>query len=75
MPENDYELDFRIRSRGVSARAGPNARLDSLQRPEPEVDLDGTSIAAHTLFDRMTKLGLDQMPAIEIQVTCETLAV
>ena len=41
--------------------------------PEPEVDLDGTSIAAQTLFDRMTKFGLDQMPAIEIQLTCEIL--
>ena len=41
--------------------------------PEPEVDLDGTSIAAQTLFDRMTKFGQDQMPAVEIQLTCEIL--
>ena len=73
MPENDYELmaeSYREAFQRALVRTFDWIRHSG---PEPEVDLDGTSIAAQTLFDRMTKFGQDQMPAIEIQLTCEIL--
>ena len=73
MPENDYDSmseSYREAFQRALVRTFDWIRHSG---PEPEVDLDGTSIAAQTLFDRMTKFGQDQMPAVEIQLTCEIL--
>ncbi|MGC1356429.1 MAG: hypothetical protein WA851_11650, partial [Xanthobacteraceae bacterium] len=73
MPENDY--DAMSESYREAFQCALVRTFDWIRHsgPEPEVDLNGTSIAAQTLFNRMTKFGLDQMPAIEIQLTCEIL--
>ena len=73
MPENDYDAmseSYREAFQRALVRTFDWIRHSG---PEPEVDLNGTSIAAQTLFNRMTKFGLDQMPAVEIQLTCEIL--
>ena|ERR1700733_4465377 len=41
--------------------------------PEPEVYLDGTPMAAQTLFHLMTKFDQDRMRDVEIQLTHEIL--
>ena len=73
MPENDYDSmpeSYREGFQRALVRTFDWIRHDG---PEPKVDLDGTPIAAQTLFDLMTKFGRDQMHAIEIQLTYEIL--
>jgi hypothetical protein len=75
MPENDY--DSMTESYREAFQRALVRTFDWIRQsgPEPEVDLDGKSIAAQTLFDRMTKFGQDQMPAIEISSPAKFLAV
>jgi hypothetical protein len=73
LPENDFESmpdSYREAFQRALVRTHDWIRRDG---PEPKVNLDGTPIAAQTLFDLMTKFRRDEMQAIEIQLTYEIL--
>ena len=73
LPENDFESmpeSYRDAFQRALVRTRDWIRRDG---PEPNLNLDGTPIAAQTLFDLMTKFRRDEMQAIEIQLTYEIL--